>query len=91
MVNAPSDVIALPMTGMVDIDSIISYMWDTASSLNTQVHAENNPLGSLATPVRSDDSANRSPLASANAPASHERTQQQDGQKGATRKRHALL
>ena len=26
MVNAPSDVIALPMTGMVDIDSIISYM-----------------------------------------------------------------
>jgi len=26
MVNAPSDVIALPMTGMVDIDSIITYM-----------------------------------------------------------------
>jgi hypothetical protein len=26
IVNAPSDVITLPMTGMVDIDGIVTYM-----------------------------------------------------------------
>jgi len=31
MVNAPSNVIALPMTGMVDIDATISYMCVLAS------------------------------------------------------------
>jgi hypothetical protein len=31
MVNAPSNVIALPMTGMVDIDATITYMYGLAS------------------------------------------------------------
>jgi len=32
MVNAPREVIALPMTGIVDIDVTISYMYVLASS-----------------------------------------------------------
>jgi hypothetical protein len=31
MVKAPSNVIALPMTGMVDIDATITYMYGLAS------------------------------------------------------------
>jgi len=43
MVNAPSDVIALPMTGMVDIDITISYMCYFASIQSSWMVARHSP------------------------------------------------